>query len=347
MNWLAIDIGGANIKLADGLGFAVAREFAMWKDHQRLAVELQSAIAAAPPCARLAVTMTGELADCFRSKTEGVRYILAAVQDAAAGRPAYCYLVDGQLVPTSTAAASPLLAAATNWHALAAYCGRFAMGESALLIDIGSTTVDIVPLCDGRVANRAATDLDRLAVGELVYTGLERSPVCALTQSLPYRGQRCPVAQEVFATMRDVHLLTGNLPEDPNDHNTADRQAATCAAAHRRMARMLCADQDQIALDLVRHWADEIAASQMHLLVQAARKVLVHCQQPPTTVVATGHGQQLTRQLLEQLEWSGTIVSLDQQLGLTVSRCATAHALATLAIEKNELRDREKPDATE
>ncbi len=336
MNWLALDIGGANLKLANGQGFALSRAFALWKDHHRLVAELHAAIAAAPPCDRVAVTMTGELADCFLSRAEGVRYILAAVQEAASEYDPRFYLVDGRLVTATTAASAPRLAASANWHALATYCGRFAADTSALLVDTGSTTVDIVPLDHGQVANRAANDLDRLRVGELVYTGIERSPVCALVRTLPYRGQHYPIAQEVFATLRDVHLLARNIPEAPDDRNTADGQPATCAAAHRRLARMLCAEQDQVSRAEVQAWADEIVEIQLQLLAQSAQKVLDHCRQPPTTVVATGHGHRVTRQLLQRIGWTGTIVSLDQLLAPAVSRCATAHALAILASERQE-----------
>ena len=86
MNWLALDIGGANLKLADGLGFAASHRFALWKDRARLARELRIAIAASPVSDHLAVTMTGELADCFTDKPEGVEYILRAVHEAADGR---------------------------------------------------------------------------------------------------------------------------------------------------------------------------------------------------------------------------------------------------------------------
>ncbi len=333
MTWLALDIGGANLKLADGRGFAACYSFALWKDYRRLAMELRSAIAESPVSDHLAVTMTGELADCFASKTEGVRFILQAVREAADGRHTRVYLHDGRLVALQLALDTPELAASSNWHALARYCGRLTGGEPALMIDVGSTTVDIVPLRAGQPACAGFTDLERLAAGELVYTGVERSPVCAVVQSLPYRGERCPVAQEVFATMRDVHLLLGNLPEDPHDHHTADHQGATIAAAHRRLARMLCADQHQFTLADVQDWAREIARAQLNMLLHAAARVLQPCPQTPTKVVIAGHGEFLARQLLAQLPWHGEIISLIEKLHPSVSRCAPAHALAILARE--------------
>ncbi len=189
--------------------------------------------------------MTGELADCFASKAEGVKFILQAVHEAADGRHTRVYLVDGTLVSLNVALTRPLLAASSNWHALGRFCGRFAAHRPAWLIDIGSTTVDFIPLLDGLPVVAGTTDMDRLLAGQLVYTGIERSPVCALVQTFPYRGQECPVAQEVFATTRDVYLLLGDLPESPDDRHTADHQPATRDAACRRMARMLSANETQ------------------------------------------------------------------------------------------------------
>jgi len=333
MSWLALDIGGANIKLADGRGFADSQSFAMWKDHRRLAWELRTIIAGAPPSDHLAITMTGELADCFLSRAEGVNFILESARDAADGRHTRVYLVDGRLVAPPVALRSPALVASANWHALARYCTRFVPDRFALLIDIGSTTVDLIPLSKSGVANTGTTDRQRLGVGELVYTGIERSPVCALVQALEWDGQRYPVAQEVFATARDVHLLLGQLPEAPECCDTADHQPATLPAAQRRLARMVCADADQLPMKAARLLASQVAEAQLQLLTTAARGVLQRCREAPHTVIVSGHGDFLARQLLERLSLSVDMLWLDQQLGPIVSRSATAHALAVLASE--------------
>ena len=253
MSWIAMDIGGANIKLADGYGFAESVGFALWQHPQRLADELRTSLATAPACDHLAVTMTGELADCFSSKAEGIQFILDAVADAADGRHTRVYLTDGTFVVPSVAVARPLMAASSNWHALARYCGRYAPAGRALLLDVGSTTTDILPLRDGAPAGVGHTDTQRLLAGELVYSGVERSPVCALVQDAGYRGKRCRVAQEVFSTTRDVYLVLGDCAEDLHDFGTADHRPATRADACRRLGRMLCADLDQF------QWNDALA----------------------------------------------------------------------------------------
>ncbi|MFO0869449.1 MAG: hydantoinase/oxoprolinase family protein [Pirellulales bacterium] len=333
MNWLAIDIGGANLKVADGLGYAASYPFPLWKFPERLAQQLGHAIAEAPRAERLAITMTGELADCYASRREGVEKILDAVEEAAAGRSIVVYLVTGEMVAPQAARRNPLLAAASNWHALAAFAGRFVPHQTALLIDAGSTTCDVIPLVDGRPAARGRTDTERLLHQELVYTGVERSPVCALVSHLPYGQQNCAVAQELFATARDAYLLLGELPEQPADRNTADGRPATRDAARTRLARMVCADVDEFTWEDARRAAVAIQAAQVERLGAAVRWVAAALPQPPSSVVLVGQGEFLIRAALDTLPWKGVTVSLEQLAGDLVSRCGPAHALAVLSRE--------------
>ena len=125
MKWLALDIGGANLKIADGGDFAASQPFPLWQKSSHLHKALERLLKTAPASDALAVTMTGELADCYRTKAEGVRHILSEVQRAATDSRICVYRNDGQFVSTATAIDDPLPVAAANWHALARFVGRF------------------------------------------------------------------------------------------------------------------------------------------------------------------------------------------------------------------------------
>ena len=334
MKWLALDIGGANIKAADGQGHAQSYAFAMWRNSARLAQQIRTAIFEAPPCDHLAVTMTGELADCFETKAAGIRFILQAVSSGSDNRHTRVYLTDGRLVSPQVALLSPQLAAASNWHAMARFAGqRHAPAGPALVIDVGSTTCDVIPLADGKPAARGITDTQRLLASELVYTGVERSPVCAVASLVPYRGQSCPVVHELFATMRDVYLVLDKLPEDPADTHTADGKPATRAAARLRLGRMIAADTEEFNHRDAVALAESVADAQVSRLAAAIDKVQKTMPQPPATIVLCGHGEFLAREALDVLHVAAPTVSLSKLLGSTVSRCAPAHALAILAGE--------------
>lgn len=333
MNWLALDIGGANLKLADGKGYADFRPFALWREPENLAHQLRTLISEAPPCDHLAATMTGELADCFATKSDGVRFILEALKEAADGRHTRIYLTDGAMVAPQMAMTNPELAAASNWHALAAFASRYVKQETGLLIDIGSTTCDLIPLADGRPVISGITDTARLLSGELVYTGVERSPVFGLADTVPYRGQACPMAQELFATSLDVYLILGDLPEQPENTHSADGRPATRQAARDRLARSVCADRQSFNDQDSRDVAVALAHSQQDRICRAARGVLDAQPLPLSTVVLSGQGEFLARRVADQFDFSPKCVSLTEELGPEISRCGPAHALAVLARE--------------
>jgi probable H4MPT-linked C1 transfer pathway protein len=291
MSWLALDIGGANLKAADGQGFAVSRYFPLWREPRGLAGSLTALLAECPKADRLAVTMTGELADCFQTKAEGVDAILRAVAVVAEGRDVQVYLTDGSWAALDAACKQPLLAAASNWHALARFAARYVAAASGLLIDIGSTTCDIIPLRDGTPATAGQTDTDRLLHGELVYTGVERSPLCAVVAALPYSGRQCPVAHELFATTWDAYLTLGDLPEDPESTHTADGRPATKAAARDRLARMICADRTLFSDSDALAAATAVARAQAAKIAIAAQGIVRKMASPPERIVIAGQGE--------------------------------------------------------
>ena len=228
---LALDIGGANLKGAHTAGVARTVPFDLWKQPAGLAAALRSLTESFPAFDAFAVTMTGELCDCYPTRRDGVLEILDSVAFVSQwlGKPAFVWRSDGSFADLAAARAEPLACAASNWLALATFAGRFAPRGHAMLLDVGSTTSDLIPLRDGVPIPAARTDLDRLRSGELVYTGVSRTPVCAVL------GES--VAAEWFATTLDVYLLLGDIAEDADDRRTADGRPATREHAHARLAR--------------------------------------------------------------------------------------------------------------
>lgn len=253
---LGWDIGGANIKAATSDGESTAIAFPLWKVPERLAEELAAIASRFSPCATWSVTMTGEMADCFASRAIGVRELATAASRAAltsgVSRVLF-YRVDGAFVSLAEVLADPTGVASANWHALANWVSR-RIESPSLLIDIGGTTTDLIPLmpmvdrCGVGVGHGVETqsrsDFDRLVAGELVYLGGERTPVCSLVESLPCGGVEVPVMREVFATIDDCALILGLSPEGDRGLPTCDGAPRTVGAATNRLARMIGLDGD-------------------------------------------------------------------------------------------------------
>ena len=200
--WLALDVGGANLKAAHSCGLARTRPFALWKDPGGLAKALSLLAENFPPFDHIAVTMTGELCDCFVTKADGVTEILRAVRVAVGSRTIDVWGTDARFHTVDEILATPRLAAAANWLAAATLAARRVPSGTGLFIDVGTTTTDIVPFKAGRPTPTGLTDTDRLTSGELVYAGVRRTPVCAVASELPWRGTTIGLCAEFFATTR-------------------------------------------------------------------------------------------------------------------------------------------------
>jgi probable H4MPT-linked C1 transfer pathway protein len=294
---LALDIGGANTKAAWRQGTAlrtVSRPFEVWRDRDALAAVLRAVAADAGQADAVAITMTAELSDAFRTKREGVAFVLAAAEDALGDRPLSVLTTTGELVSTGEARERPWDVAAANWMATAlAVAGAYA---DALLVDVGSTTADVVPVAAGHVAAGADNDLERLQAGELVYTGVLRTNLAAIAPRVPVRGAWCPVASEYFAISADVHLVLGHLTEDEYDCPTPDGRPATVPFARERIARLVCSDVDQLAADQIDAIAAYLHGEQLRQIEDAVRRVQ-HRVPPEAPVVAVGSGAFLAREV--------------------------------------------------
>jgi (4-(4-[2-(gamma-L-glutamylamino)ethyl]phenoxymethyl)furan-2-yl)methanamine synthase len=300
---LAVDIGGANTKAAwlDGESLrTVSRPFEVWRDREALATVLREVAAevAAGPAEAVAITMTAELSDAFRTKREGVAFVLDAAQDALGHRPLSVLTTAGELVSVEAARARPWDVAAANWVATALAVAQ--VQPDALLVDVGSTTADIVPIVDGRVAATAHDDLGRLLAGELVYTGALRTNVAAIAARVPVAGGWCPVSSEYFAISADVHVVLGHLAPEAYDCPTPDGRPTTAAFARERIARLVCSDVEQLDTAEIEAIAAYLHGEQLRLLEEAARRVqrtLAH----DAPVVLVGSGAFLGREIAARL----------------------------------------------
>jgi (4-(4-[2-(gamma-L-glutamylamino)ethyl]phenoxymethyl)furan-2-yl)methanamine synthase len=281
---------------------------------------------------RNVVTMTGELADTFATRQEGVaRLAMLAAQELGAvsiyaGRAGCVHPSD---VPNHVADI-----ASANWHACAALIAR--KRNNALFIDLGSTTTDIIPIVDGKVAARGYTDSQRLAAGELVYSGLVRGFVMATANRAPVRGAWTPLINENFATMADVHRILGTLPEGVDLMATADGREKTVAASRARLARMLgsdAADADDQTWTLVAQW---FAEAQLRAIADAVTLVLsAGALAAPTPIIAAGIGISVIAEIAHRLgcvyATFDELFDVAPDLRAAVCHCAPAAALAALS----------------
>ena len=282
--------------------------------------------------------MTGELCDCFETKRDGVNAIIKAVRFASGGRRIRVWSTDGAFVDSEEAKRNHLKVAAANWHALATFAGRFAPQDEAVLIDIGSTTTDIIPLNCGIPVSSGKTDWERLKNYELVYVGVRRTPVSSILS--------LGTCAELFATTQDVFLVLGLLVEDAESQDTADGRPFTREFSLTRLARMLGGDHETIPETEIVRFADMLRNFMLGGIEHGLSTIFLdRWRRLPRCVIAGGVGEFLVKMLLdvwytprfpERASEIERLVSLNAELGPSVSACATAFAVAVLAAESPE-----------
>jgi probable H4MPT-linked C1 transfer pathway protein len=206
----------------------------------------------------------------------------------------------GELVSLAEARARPLDVAAANWVASGLAVGT--RHADALMLDVGSTTADVIPITAGRVAAAGRSDLDRLLAGELVYTGALRTNLAAIAPRVPVRGRWCPVASELFAISADVHLILGHLAPEAYTCPTPDGRPASIECARERVARLVCADEEQLEPGEVEAIATYLHTEQVRQIEMAARQVSNRLAGTAAPVVAFGVGAFIARAVAERLD---------------------------------------------
>jgi hypothetical protein len=338
------DIGGVHLKLAEltvASGSASIRTriepFEIWTDPAALTSRLRSLWGDRP--GEHAVTMTAELSDVFSSRADGVRAVLRACTEAFPG-PLRIFNLRGAFLLLQEALERPLDVAAANWMAAARLLAR--ARREALLVDVGSTTTDIVPIRLGEPCPAGRTDTERLIAGELVYTGLLRTPPSSLADRVPLRGTWCRVSPEHFTIMADVHRILGTINERDYTVPAPDGRGKSRDEAMARLARLVCADLPAIGPAAVETIALFLKERQIDAVMQAIVQVLSQLpgRRRPVAVSA-GAGAFLAEEASRRagLEVIGLAGLFPEVVGEGWTRAAPAAALAVLlADEAGEFR---------
>ncbi len=337
----AFDIGGANIKAAcafvddDGALHdlrAMSSPFALWRSPRNLVSHLRTEVQVKlGHCGAIAITMTGELCDCFASRREGVLFILDEIARMAGDVPVRIWSTRQGFVDLDTARQDWIAIASANWHAQATCLARQHPQGFSLMLDVGSTTTDIIKLKGGTVCARGMTDAQRLLTGELIYTGARRTPLMAVMNEWRDDSWMQRFMAERFATMADVYTLLGDLPEDESDNDTADGRPMTRLHAASRILRMVGGDLSTSPDGLMEEatmWAHRFASRQLEQITEGIEQVVgddaIH------RVIISGSGPFVANKAAAMALPDCEVVMWDERLSSQAGVAACAVALLHL-----------------
>lgn len=333
------DVGGAHLKAAvidkhGDIVNVIQTPCPLWKGLLELEQAISQILQVLPKGVnRHAVTMTGELVDCFTSREQGVSSIVQTLQHSLPAAQLKIYAGSrGFLDPDQLDDNQCLAIASANW--LASVQWLTDQVQDALFVDTGSTTTDILRIQNHRLQAVGYTDYQRLVAGELLYTGVVRTSVMAIASRAIFKGQEMGLMAEHFATMADVYRLTADLNPAHDQAETADGAEKTLVASARRLSRLTGYDFSP------NDWSDWLAFA---LELKQRQKQLIHhaCQrqlpqQTDVLLVGAGVGRFLLKEIANEQGWryqdyADLFPPRSIAFGMDVADCAPAVAVACLA----------------
>lgn len=340
-NIVGWDIGGAHVKAAvinaDNVVVVYQQPCPLWKGLD----QLQHAVNAimqevAGSNWQHVITMTGELVDLFDNRDDGVKQIIQAMTNLLPGAELLVFAgQEGFLKASQIEVEQYMSIASANWLASAAFAAQ-EIGNG-LFVDTGSTTTDILLLKDGQVLAEGYTDYRRLISEELIYTGVVRTAVMAVTQAAQDQGKKIGLMAEYFATMADVYRVTRELNEAHDQTDTADGAEKTVLASARRLSRMIGCDFYSDELLRWQQFAENIRGQQIQQIQRGCETRLSKHEFPQNSpLIGAGVGRFLIKQIAlnldrPYLDFSDLFPAVAIQSDITVADCAPAAAIAYLA----------------
>lgn len=210
------------------------------------------------------VTITAELSDAFQTKREGIYLILNGLEQVF-NKEKMCFIsIKKKFINFNQAKKDYLLIAGANWVSTALFLGKY--HSKCILIDAGSTTVDIIPILNSIPVSKGKTDIERLINHELIYTGGLRATIPSITHFVPYKGKKIRVSFEKFALISDVNRILNNISENEYINDTADNRSKSLEDCYARLSRIICMDIETVSKEDLNKIAEYIYEKQLEII---------------------------------------------------------------------------------
>jgi len=320
---LGLDIGGANTKAAlikfdnEKISESLSHieYFPFWektlhdipKMIERIAsILLEKKKVQLKEITNIAITITAELSDAFQTKREGILTIIDSLEQVFDKEKMLFINNEGEYVSSVQARREYSKISAANWVATSLFLGKFI--PNCILIDAGSTTIDIIPISNSIPVSKGKDDTERLMWHELIYTGGLRATIPSITHFVPYKGIDIRISFEKFALMSDVHRILDNISEKEYINDTADNRSTSLNDCYSRLARIICKDSETISKRELNDMAKYIYDKQLEILSTEIKEFfnelivrIPEFKKDPLFVITGLSAEFLTRKSLENL----------------------------------------------
>jgi probable H4MPT-linked C1 transfer pathway protein len=225
----------------------------------------------------IAVTITAELSDAFRTKREGIFLILDALEKTFNKSKLRFITNNCEFINFERVRPDYNTIVAANWASTALFLGKFA--STCILIDAGSTTIDIIPIYESLPVPQGRDDTSRLISHELIYTGGLRATIPSITHHVPYKGKMIRVSFEKFALISDVYRILNLISEEDYINDTADNRSKSLEDCYSRLSRVICMDIETISIEDLNIIANFIYKKHLDIITREIRAFMSSLQE--------------------------------------------------------------------
>ncbi|MFX1394041.1 MAG: hydantoinase/oxoprolinase family protein [Promethearchaeota archaeon] len=222
----------------------------------------------------IAISMTAELSDAFQTKREGILTILTALGRVFEKEKMFFISNSGKFLDYIRAKSEFSTVAAANWVSTSLFLGHFI--PQCILIDAGSTTIDIIPILNSMPVAKGKDDISRMLNHELIYTGGLRATIPSITHFVPYKEKLVRISFEKFALVSDIHRILNNISEKEYINDTADNRSKSIDDCYARLARMICMDLETISKNELDEIAEYIYEKQIDIISDEIKQFIAY-----------------------------------------------------------------------
>lgn len=280
----------------------------------------------------ISITITAELSDAFQTKREGILTILNALEKVFDKQKMHFISNATKFLDFNNAKLDYSSIAAANWVSTSLFLGQYI--SHCILIDAGSTTIDIIPIKDSIPVAQGKDDISRMINHELVYTGGLRATIPSITPFVPYKNNMVRISFEKFALVSDVHRILNNISEREYINDTADNRSKSLEDCYARLARIICMDKDtlsRVELDNIAEFIYkkqlEIVTTEISNFYNILTKRIPEFKEKTLFVITGLSADFLIRKPLENLGFTN-IKSYEKVTGIPNNISSSAYAVA-------------------
>ena len=269
ISFLGIDIGGAHIKIVGldknkNISLVEYRKCYLWKDPKKLKKEIEFINSLSENTKILCgITMTAELCDIFSDRIKGAKKIQKECKKIKFKKFFYSR-ADNLFANINEKKFTNFIS--MNWHSIGRYMTKHI--REGIIIDFGSTTTDFVLIKDKHVINNSFSDYKRLRTGELVYTGIIRTPIFAIMNSIKIKTQKYKIIPEYFSNMSDVYRIHKKIEKIFDVDDETDSSDKTVISSYQRISRSFGLDFNKKYKKLIFKLSEEVMKEQLKIIYE-------------------------------------------------------------------------------